>query len=666
VLFSSRIDRGSIRQTLVAAVSGLALVGLLSAPVGAGQLPQGSKGSAGATNPAVPLAVTELVSLADNEAQGNNASGVEGIRTGVSADGRFVAFYSFASNLVPGDTNGHPDIFLRDRQTGTTTLVSRGYDGSPANGMSMDPSISADGNYVAFLSTAENIVQGDGDGSADAFVYNRLTGRNSIIGQDSFGTESPFISGNGRFVVFHTYAALVPEDTQGARDIYVTDLVSGSFELISKNAMNEVGNHHSFDPHISFDGRYVAFHSIADNLVPGDVNMNYDVFVRDRVGGTMTLASVGPGGVQGNNRSDEASVSDDGRYVAFESLASNLVTDDTNNMLDVFVRDLTGATTRASVDSSGVQGTGHSTQPVISGNGRYVVFQSGSRLAPTDPNIVTDIYSRDLQANTTEQISLTSGGQPGLGYSHKPQVSPDGRYVVFGSYASNLVPGDLNDTRDVFLRDRVREACTLQFSDVPEGSAFHPFVMCLACQGIISGYPDGTYRPNNPVTRGQLSKIVANAAGYSEPHTNQTFQDVPAGSTFHEFIERLSSRGIIGGYACGGPGEPCVAPGNRPYFRPNANVTRGQTSKIVAIAANVPAPPSGQQTFEDVPTTSTFWTWIEPLAASGAISGYPCGAPGETCVPPGNRPYFRPNANVTRGQSTKIVSSTFFPNCQVR
>src|SRR5688500_4164002 len=284
-LFSSRIKRWSIRQVVAAAVSGLALVGLLSSPVAAGQQTQGSKGSSGGSIPAAPLAVTELVSLADNEAQGNNASGVEGIPTGVSADGRFVAFYSFASNLVPGDTNGHPDVFLRDRQTGSTTLVSRGYDGSPANGMSLDPSISADGNYVAFLSNAENLVLGDDDGSADAFVYNRLTGQNSIIGQDSFGTDAPFISGNGRFVVFHTYAALVPEDTQGARDIYVTDLVSGGFELISKNALNEVGNHQSFDTHISFDGRYVAFYSLADNLVPGDGNMNYDVFMRDRVGG---------------------------------------------------------------------------------------------------------------------------------------------------------------------------------------------------------------------------------------------------------------------------------------------------------------------------------------------------------------------------------------------
>jgi hypothetical protein len=204
--------------------------------------------------------------------------------------------------------------------------------------------------------------------------------------------------------------------------------------------------------------------------------------------------------------------------------------------------------------------------------------------------------------------------------------------------------------------------CTIQFTDVLPGSTFYPFVHCLACLGIINGYTDGTFRPNNPVTRGQLSKIVSNAAGYAENHTGQTFEDVAVGSTFYLYIERLASRSIINGYACGGLGELCVPPTNRPYFRPNANVTRGQVSKIVAIAKGLPSPPSGQQTFQDVVEGSTFWQWIEALATTGAINGYPCGNP-EPCVPPQNRPYFRPGNNVTRGQASKIVSNTFFPGC---
>jgi hypothetical protein len=213
-------------------------------------------------------------------------------------------------------------------------------------------------------------------------------------------------------------------------------------------------------------------------------------------------------------------------------------------------------------------------------------------------------------------------------------------------------------------------SCSIQFTDVPAGSTFYSYVRCLACQNILGGYTSGCpsgnpcFKPGNPVTRGQLAKIVSNSAGYNEQHNNQTFQDVPVGSAFYDFVERLSSRSIIGGYACGGAGEPCVPPANLPYFRPNAQVTRGQTSKIVAIAASLPAPPSGQQTFQDVPVVSTFWHWIESLATAGTIGGYPCGGAGEPCVPPQNRPYFRPGNNVTRGQAAKIVSNTFFPNCQ--
>ena len=213
-------------------------------------------------------------------------------------------------------------------------------------------------------------------------------------------------------------------------------------------------------------------------------------------------------------------------------------------------------------------------------------------------------------------------------------------------------------------------SCSIQFTDVPVGSTFYSYVHCLACRNILGGYSSGCstgnpcFKPGNPVTRGQLAKIVSNSAGYNDQHTNQSFQDVPVGSTFYLFVERLASRSIIGGYACGGAGEPCVPPANLPYFRPNAQVTRGQTSKIVAIAASLPAPPSGHQTFQDVPVGSTFWQWIESLASAGTIGGYPCGGAGEPCVPPQNRPYFRPGNNVTRGQAAKIVSNTFFPGCQ--
>ncbi len=215
--------------------------------------------------------------------------------------------------------------------------------------------------------------------------------------------------------------------------------------------------------------------------------------------------------------------------------------------------------------------------------------------------------------------------------------------------------------------------CPVQFVDVPVGSTFYDFVRCLACRGIVGGYPCGGpgepcpgnyYRPNNNVTRGQTAKIVSESAGFAEviPSTQQTFEDVAPGSTFALWVERLAGRGIIGGYPCGGPFEPCVSPTNRPYFRPNNNVTRGQLSKITSGAAGWTETPTGQ-TFEDVAVGSTFYVYIERMASRGIISGYPCGGPFEPCVAPANRPYFRPNNNATRGQMSKIAATAFFPNC---
>jgi hypothetical protein len=203
-------------------------------------------------------------------------------------------------------------------------------------------------------------------------------------------------------------------------------------------------------------------------------------------------------------------------------------------------------------------------------------------------------------------------------------------------------------------------ACPIQFTDVPEGSTFYVYIRCLACRGFVNGYPDGTFRPNNNVTRGQLSKIVSNAAGFNDPQTEQLFEDVPPGSTFFDYIGRLASRGVMQGYPCGGPGEPCGS-GNLPYFRPNNNATRGQITKIVANAAGFNDPPVGQQ-FEDVPPGSTFYTYTYQLVSRNIMSGYPCGGPGEPCGS-GNLPYFRPFNNATRGQTAKIVANTFYPNC---
>ncbi len=205
--------------------------------------------------------------------------------------------------------------------------------------------------------------------------------------------------------------------------------------------------------------------------------------------------------------------------------------------------------------------------------------------------------------------------------------------------------------------------CPIQFDDVLPGSTFYAYIRCLACLGIVNGYADHTFRPNTNITRGQISKIVSNAAAFSDPQPDPMFEDVSVGSTFQVYIGRLASRGYINGYPCGGVGEPCVAPGNLPYFRPNDNATRGQIAKIDANAAGFVDPPVGQS-FEDVAPGGAFYTYTQRLASRSIMAGYPCGGAGEPCIPSDNRPYFRPNNNATRGQTSKIVSGTFFPNCQ--
>ncbi len=211
-------------------------------------------------------------------------------------------------------------------------------------------------------------------------------------------------------------------------------------------------------------------------------------------------------------------------------------------------------------------------------------------------------------------------------------------------------------------------ACTLEFEDVPPGSTFYSYVRLLACKQIVSGYPcggegepcngnsDPYFRPGENVSRGQLAKIVSNAVRFNDPTGFAIFQDVPeATSPFFIWVQRLANRGVMSGYPCGGEGEPCVPPGNKPYFRPGAQATRGQIAKIVANAAGYGDPP-GDQRFEDVLPGSTFYDFVQRLASRGAIGGYQCGGPGEPCVSPDDRPYFRAANNATRGQVSKIVS----------
>ena len=221
--------------------------------------------------------------------------------------------------------------------------------------------------------------------------------------------------------------------------------------------------------------------------------------------------------------------------------------------------------------------------------------------------------------------------------------------------------------------------CDIEFADVAPGSTFYDNVRCLVCRGIVGGYPcggpnepcnatnDPYYRPGNNITRGQIAKIVSESAGLEDAPGSQLYEDVPPDSPFYVWINRLSQRGYMGGYPCGGAGEPCGA-GSRPYFRPNANATRGQLSKIVANAAMLEDPVTGQ-TYSDVPPSddpSSFYVYIQRLTELGVMGGYECGTADPNSGPcdAQDRPYFRPGNMVTRGQAAKIVANTFYPNCQ--
>ena len=351
---------------------------------------------------------TELISVIPEDLRGSYAFGLS---PSMSADGRFVAF---AANTNVG--TGGSQIFVRDRDTDTTEFVSVGRLGAAPSDQSREPTITSDGRYVAFLSSATN---------------------------------------------------LVAEDTNGNTDVFVRDRVAGTTELVSLSGDEEQGNGATFgEIAFSEDGRYVAFGSTA-NLVPGDTNRYGDVFVRDRLAGTTELISMSSDEEQANGVPDrELDISADGRYVAWETYASNLVPDDHNDAHDVFVRDrLEGTTERVSLSDDErelprplVCAACTELEVSISGDGRLVVFATdASIVVPGDTNGQFDVFVRDRIAGTTRRVSLTSaGGQAEGGQSRSGEISADGRFVVFSSFANNLAPRLYDDSDwNTFIRDLV-------------------------------------------------------------------------------------------------------------------------------------------------------------------------------------------------------------------
>ena len=330
------------QKTLMRGITLIALLSMLTITLPGGALPA--------------LAASGTITRVSVDSSGAQANGGSR-RTTISGDGRYVAFASEASNLISGDTNGTGDIFVHDRQTGQITRVSVDSSGAEANGGSDAPFISSDGRYVAFYSDASNLVAGDTNGMIDIFVHDRQTGATTRVSVDSSGAEA-----NGN-----------------SADVYFAIAISG-------------------------DGRFVVFQSEASNLVAGDTNGVEDIFVHDRQTGVTSRVSVNSSGGEANASSIAPSISNDGRFVTFSSGATNLVAGDTNGKTDVFVHDRqTGSTTRVSVNSSGEQADGGGNSPDISGDGRYVVFLSKSNnLAPGADEYEALVYVHDRQTVQTD------------------------------------------------------------------------------------------------------------------------------------------------------------------------------------------------------------------------------------------------------------------------
>ncbi len=399
----------------------------------------------------------ERVSIASNGSQANGDSEAPSI----SSDGRIVAFISDATNLVSGDTNGAQDVFVHDLDTGITERVSVASAGTQANDDVFTLNLSANGRYVAFGSYATNLIVGDTNALIDVFVHDRDTGTTERVSVATAGTQangesfSPAISSDGRFVAFRSDATnLVLNDTNNNSDIFVHDRQTGATERVSVASDGTQANGDSIYPAISSNGRFVAFSSEASNLVAGDTNNKADIFLRDRQKEKTELI-VGP--AEFNTASGiiivAPAIGPDGGFLGFRSNADDLVPGDTNNSFDTFLVDGdTFIAERLSVSSSEVEGNSDSSRPAISSNNRYVVFSSiATNLVSQDTNGSEDVFVRDRDAGKTRRVSIAFDGSEGDDDSFSAVISGDGRFVAFTSFAKNLVAKDTNGVLDIFV-----------------------------------------------------------------------------------------------------------------------------------------------------------------------------------------------------------------------
>ncbi len=403
-----------------------------------------------------------LESVATDGTQGNGFS----IGQAISSDGQRIVFASDADNLVEEDVNGWGDIFLRDVAAGTTVIIAEN-----ANHLSSAPAISADGTTVAFQSLADNLVPNDTNGQYDIFVRSLPDGPIERVSVTSAGEQAfqssfgPALSADGRIVAFSTTSSLVPTDTNRFSDVYVHDRVISETVRVSVATDGTEGNEGSSSLDISDDGRFIAFTSRASNLAPNDMPLCFglscdDVFLHDRNDGTTKRISVNSSGDGGNGHSRYPHISADGRFVVFQSYADNLVSNDVEmcfeeNCTDIFIYDRnTDSLSRVVSTVNGVVHSGHATAPDISADGNTIAYQflADEQHEPCRGLECILVYDRTSGAATVVTQAF-DGGTPN-GSSFTPVLSADGRFVAFSSVSSTLVENDNNGQYDVFLHER--------------------------------------------------------------------------------------------------------------------------------------------------------------------------------------------------------------------
>jgi Tol biopolymer transport system component len=413
---------------------------------------------------------TTLVSrrAADATAPANADSG-PGLA--VSADGHYIAFESKASNLDDAAQPGVTNIYKRDTQTGTTTLVSRmtGVDGAGADGDSAAPAISPAGRFIAFESVADNLSTADDNNVRNVFVRDTMFGTTTLVSQAPDGSAAsgdsshPSISANGTMIAFDsTGHNLTADDTKTFTNVYARNMETGEITLVSR-PFGGTADGNSYAPTIDRDGRRIAYTSDADNLSNKDNNAYTNVFVTDLQTKFTSAVSLPTGGFLSQDPSDgdsaDAVISADGRYVAFVSYANNFVDESirTPQIADVFRRDVQASKTELVSRATGPDGEpalASSAHPSISGDGRFVAFDSAAGNLSTEDTADSDVFVRNVEDGVTTLVDRATGGSGAVanGDSFAPALSRDGRFVAFSSDATNLSAEDDHTVRDVFMR----------------------------------------------------------------------------------------------------------------------------------------------------------------------------------------------------------------------